>query len=48
MQNFDKNNPYADNVLIEERKFHGSRKVIAKQQSLNCKKLIQKKNATNQ
>jgi pyruvate dehydrogenase E2 component (dihydrolipoamide acetyltransferase) len=29
MQNFDKNNPYAGNTLIEERKFHGSRKVIA-------------------
>ena len=30
MQNFDLNNPYADNIVIEERKLHGSRKVVAR------------------
>jgi len=30
MQNFDLNNPYSDNQVIEERKLHGPRKVISK------------------
>jgi pyruvate dehydrogenase E2 component (dihydrolipoamide acetyltransferase) len=29
MQNFDVKNPYADNTVIEDRKLHGSRRVIA-------------------
>jgi len=29
MQNFDVSNPYADNTLIEEKKLHGARRVIA-------------------
>ena len=29
MQDFDKNNPYGNNTIIEEKKLHGSRKVIA-------------------
>ncbi len=30
MQDYNVNNPYADNTLIEERKLHGARKVIAR------------------
>jgi pyruvate dehydrogenase E2 component (dihydrolipoamide acetyltransferase) len=30
MPNFDVSNPYADNTIIEEKKLHGSRRVIAK------------------
>jgi pyruvate dehydrogenase E2 component (dihydrolipoamide acetyltransferase) len=29
MQKFDVSNPYSDNVIIEEKKLHGSRRVIA-------------------
>ena len=29
MQNFDVNNPYSDNSIIEEKKLRGSRKVVA-------------------
>ena len=30
MQKFDVNNPYSDNTIIEERKLHGPRRVIAR------------------
>ena len=29
MQNFDVSNPYSDNAILEEKKLHGSRRVIA-------------------